>query len=384
MERQRDGEMERQSDTGMSSSLRLSVPPSLHPSISPSRYHRQSLLPQIGPHGQDRLAGARAMLVGCGALGTVIAEQLVRAGIGMLRIVDRDIVEMTNLQRQVLFDEQDVHGQKPKAIAAAERLARINSGVKIEPFVTDLHAGNVEDLAGLTGGDARVDLILDGTDTAETRYLLNDVAVKHSIPWIYGACVGMVGRMMAIRPPATACLRCLFPTPPGAGELATCDTAGVFSPVSAVVASLQVSAAIKILVGNPMAVGEQLFVMDLWENQLRPIPTADAKRPDCVACGQRQFDFLDHPRTGSAMTSLCGRNAIQIRPPGNGGKLDLSHLAEKLAAMGSLEQTPYLLRCEIPGSSCLKLTVFADGRLIVQGTTDPNHAKSIYARYIGA
>lgn len=361
------------------------------------RYQRQTLLPQIGATGQARLAKARVLLVGCGALGTVLAEQLARAGVGMLRIVDRDIVELTNLQRQVLFDEQDVREQTPKAIAAARRLGQINSSVRIEPIVADLHAGNAEELAGLTGGDrvdstvdrsadssvdSAVDLILDGTDSVETRYLLNDVSVKHGVPWVYGACVGTVGRAMAIRPPHTACLRCLFPMPSSAGELPTCDTAGVYSPVPAVVASLQSSAALKILVGASEAAGEQLFVIDLWANQFRAIPASDAKRPDCAACGERRYEFLER-RAEGATTSLCGRNAIQIRPPGRPA-FDLTDLAAKLAGAGTLERTPHLLRCQLLEPADLKLTVFGDGRLIVHGTADPDRARSIYARFIGS
>jgi adenylyltransferase/sulfurtransferase len=345
------------------------------------RYQRQTLLPQIGPAGQDRLARARVLLVGCGALGTVMAEQLVRAGVGMIRIVDRDIVELTNLQRQVLFDEQDVREEVPKAIAAANRLARINSTVTIEPVVADVHAGNVEELAGLVAGP-RVDVILDGTDSVETRYLVNDVSVKHALPWVYGACVGTVGRALAICPPATACLRCLFAQPSGAGELPTCDTAGVFSPVPAAVASLQAAAAIKILLGKSEAAGEQLFVMDLWENRLRAISTAHAKRPDCIACGRRHFEYLEH-RAGSATLSLCGRNAIQIRPNGK-ATIDLGELAAKLAAAGTVEKTPYLLRCRLFEPADVKLTVFGDGRLIVHGTADTDRARSIYSRFIGS
>ena len=346
------------------------------------RYQRQTLLPQIGDTGQARLARSRVLLVGCGALGTVAAEQLVRAGVGMIRIVDRDIVELTNLQRQVLFDEQDVREQTPKAIAAANRLGRINSSVRIEPVVADFHAGNAEELAGLIEG-GRIDLILDGSDSVETRYLLNDVSVKHAVPWIYGACVGTVGRAMAIIPPKTACLRCLFVQPNGAGELPTCDTAGVFSPVPAVVASLQAAAAIKILVGKSEAAAEELFVIDLWENHLRAISTAAAKRPDCIACGQRHFEYLEH-RAGSATASLCGRNAIQIRPANWRTAIDLSDLAAKLAGAGKLEQTPHLLRCQLTEPADVKLTVFADGRLIVHGTADPERARSIYARFIGS
>jgi molybdopterin/thiamine biosynthesis adenylyltransferase len=347
------------------------------------RYHRQTILPQIGVAGQSRLAGSRALLVGCGALGSVIAEQLVRAGIGHLRIVDRDVVELTNLQRQVLFDEQDVKEQVPKAVAAGRRLREINSSVTVEPIVVDLHAGNVEELAGIDQKSGRVDLILDGADSAETRYLLNDVSVKHGIPWIYGACVAMAGRMMAIRPPHTACLRCLFPTPAGAGELPTCDTVGVFSPVSAIVASLQAAAAIKLLAGKSEAVKPELIVMDLWDGGIRSIAAADSRRDDCIACGLRHFEFLDQ-RGGSATVNLCGRNAVQVRPAPKSPGVDLSALAAKLSGAGAMERTPFLLRCALNGLGDLKLTVFPDGRLIVQGTTDPDRARSIYARFIGA
>jgi adenylyltransferase/sulfurtransferase len=346
-----------------------------------SRYHRQTLLPQIGSSGQARLAAARVLLVGCGALGTVIAEQLVRAGAGFLRIVDRDIVELTNLQRQVLFDEADVREQTPKAVAAFNRLRQINSAIAIEPVVADVHSGNVEELAGIAPGQKPVNLILDGTDSVETRYLLNDVSVKHAVPWIYGACVGTVGRAMAFLPPTTACLRCVFPAPMGVGELPTCDTAGVFSPVPAVVASLQVSAALKILVGQPSAAGQHLFMVNLWENQLRAVCADDSKRDDCVACGVRRYEFLDH-RASSATTSLCGRNSVQVRPA-TGAKLDLDQLAGKLRNAGDVERTPHLLRCRLQ-TGALDLTVFPDGRLIVQGTNDKERARSVYAKFIGA
>lgn len=352
------------------------------------RYHRQTLLPQIGSSGQARLAASRVLLVGCGALGTVMAEQLVRAGVGFLRIVDRDWVELTNLQRQLLFDEQDVREQTPKAIAAARRLGKVNSSVVIEPVVTDLHSGNVEQLitvtpsSGVSDEGNAFDLILDGADSVETRYLLNDVSVKHGIPWIYGACVAMTGRALAIRPPKTACLRCLFPTPPSPGELPTCDTAGVFSPVSAIVASLQTAAAIKLLIGAAEDF-PPLYVLDVWDNFMRAMPTTDSKRSDCPTCGQRRFEFLDHP-SGSSTTALCGRNAMQVRPAASNAKIDLPMMARKLSAAGAIETTPYLLRCQLPPPENLKLTLFPDARLIIHGVTDPDRARSIYARYVGA
>jgi adenylyltransferase/sulfurtransferase len=305
---------------------------------------------------------------------------MVRAGVGTVRIVDRDIVELTNLQRQVLFDEQDVREQLPKAVAAVNRLRRINSDVDIEAVVADVHAGNIEELAGLVDGEKPVDLILDGTDSIETRYLLNDFSVKYSVPWVYGACVGMAGRAMAFRPPATACLRCLFHSPMGAGELPTCDTAGVFSPVPAIVASLQSSAAMKILVGKAEA-GDAMFVIDLWDNHVRAIATTDAKRGDCICCGQRRFEFLE-TRAGSTTANLCGRNSVQVRPPPGHVTFDMGLLAQKLTAVGQVERTPYLVRCQLSQSG-LNLTLFPDGRLIVQGTTDADRARSVYAKYIG-
>lgn len=352
--------------------------------MEPDRYHRQTLLPPIGRAGQGRLAAAHVVLVGCGALGSVLAEQLVRAGVGSLRVIDRDVVELTNLQRQVLFDESDAREGRPKAVAAARRLGEINSTVRVEPLATDFHAANAEALADLDGrpGTRRPDLILDGTDNVETRYLINDLSVKHSVPWVYGACVGMEGRVMPIRPPATACLRCVFPEPPGLAELPTCDTAGVLGPVAGVVASLQAVAAIKLLSGNVGAVGEELLAFDLWANRVRSVSTAGAKAPECKACGRGEYEFLNR-RTDGRSISLCGRDAIQVRPPAGLGRVDLTRLASRLRAAGVVEQTPHLLRCELRESKGLRLTLFPDGRMIVAGTTDPDRARSLYARYVG-
>jgi molybdopterin-synthase adenylyltransferase len=343
------------------------------------RYHRQVLLPQIGRIGQDRLGAACVLVVGCGALGGMIAEQLVRAGVGTVRIADRDLVELTNLQRQVLFDESDAREQTPKAVAAARKLRQINSQVTIEAMVVDVHAGNAERFAGLENGLKPVNLILDGTDNAETRYLLNDVAVKHGIPWVYGGCVGTEGRCMAMHPPHTACLRCLFPQPPAAGELPTCDTAGVLGPAATVVASLQTTAGLKMLLENPA--DEQLISVDLWSGRFKSVSTSSAKRPDCPTCGHGHFDFLDST-SGGASTSLCGRNAVQIRPA-SAATVDLQMLSEKLSSAGQVHRNQYLLRCELHDPRNLKLTVFADGRAIVDGTADPERAKSIYARFVG-
>lgn len=359
------------------------------------RYHRQTLLPQIGPAGQARLGGSRVLLVGCGALGSVMADQLVRAGVGHLRIADRDIVELSNLQRQVLFDEADARDRLPKAEAAARRLGQINSIVQVEPLVVDLHSGNIEELVGLrwhglpghefpshglearaTSGAERVDVILDGTDNAETRYLVNDVAVKHGISWVYGGCVGVEGRVMAVTPGVTPCLRCLFPTPPARGELPTCDTAGVLGPAAAIVASLQAVAAIQLLTGQTPA--KQLLAMDLWNGRFHAVGLETSRRDECLCCGQRHFEFLDS-RPADAGVKLCGRQAIQIQ--GGRGRLDLHSIAAKLAAVGEVQETRFLVRCGLGDG--LELTVFADGRAIVQGTEDLKRARSIYARYVG-
>ena len=317
------------------------------------------------------------MLIGCGALGTVIADQLVRAGVGHLRICDRDVVEATNLQRQVLFDESDAEAGTPKAIAAAQRLSRINSTVRIEPHVVDVHSGNIEEFIEGRSGASRASVILDGSDNADVRYLINDAAVKHGVPWVYGGCVGTSGRVMAILPGKSPCLRCLFPDPPGAGELETCDTAGVLAPAAAVVASLQVVAAMKILLGH--RVDEQLVTLDLWQGRIQTISTVGGRRDDCSTCGRRQFAFLD--RSASGTTTLCGRDAVQVLPATRTA-LSFERMANRLATAGTVESTPHLVRCRLTESG-LALTVFPDGRAIVKGTTDPAVARSVYARYVG-
>ena len=346
----------------------------LHPRtrLDTSRYHRQELLPQIGKDGQARLAAGRVLLVGCGALGCTIAEQLARAGVGRLRIVDRDVVEWSNLQRQVLFDEVDARDATPKAIAAKARLARINSGVAVEAVIADVHAGNAVQLA------AGVDVILDGTDNVDTRYLLNDVASCHETPWVYGACVGTEGRVMPVVPGKTACLRCVFPEPPAGSELPTCDTAGVLGPVAAVVGSLQAVEAIRLLVGGPEEGRSALWSADLWAGRART--TALERQPDCPTCGRREFSFLSKPPGQS--TTLCGRRSVQVRPARE-VRLDLAGAARKLGGVGEVQQTPFLLRCRLADESGVELTLFADGRLIVSGTTDGDKARSLYARYVG-
>jgi adenylyltransferase/sulfurtransferase len=349
--------------------------------IQADRYNRQTLLPQIGSRGQERLSRSRVLLVGCGALGTVLADQLVRAGIGLLRLVDRDIVDLSNLQRQTLFDETDARNQTPKAIAAAHRLRAANSQVTIDPIIADVDSDNIDNLIriGEGGADSQYcDLILDGTDNAETRFLLNDVAVKHGIPWVYGGCVATEGRVLAIQPGKTACLRCIFREPPAAGELPTCSTAGVLAPAAAMVASLQAVAAIKILTGNndPQA----LISFDVWSGRYQSLSMAEGRQADCPACGQRRFDFLDRPSGGPRV--LCGRNAVQFHA-NKERKLDLPSLAIKLDGTGELRPSPHLLHYQPSDDRLIDFSIFSDGRVIVHGVGDVPRARTIYARYLG-
>ena len=339
------------------------------------------------------------LLVGCGALGCTIAELLTRAGVGRIVIADRDIVELTNLQRQTLFDESDAREGLPKAVAAVRRLGQINSSIAIDPLVVDVDADGIETLVVRSTGfqpvpnvehglearatRARVDLILDGTDNVATRFLINDVAVKLGVPWIYGACVGTEGRVMTVRPGSGPCLRCVFPEPPTPGELATCDTAGVLGPVASIVASLQALAAIKILSGNDAAIANEMMVLDLWANRVTSISSEGAKRDDCVCCARRDFQFLNSSDRDTAI-KLCGRNSIQIRlAPGANGPMSLVDLAGRLRSAGEVQASAFMVRCTLQEMG-LSLSAFADGRILVHGTNDPARARSVVARFIGA
>jgi molybdopterin/thiamine biosynthesis adenylyltransferase len=337
----------------------------------PRRYSRQVLFRGIGAAGQSALSASRVVLVGCGALGTFHASLLVRAGVGTLRVIDRDFVEESNLQRQILFDEQDVRDLMPKAMAAERKLRQVNSLVQIEGVVEDVNPSTVHRL--LEG----FDLILDATDNFDVRFLINDYAVKHGIPWVYGACVGSEGLTFAILPGETPCLRCVFESAPPAGLSPTCDTAGVIGPVVGAVASLQVAEAMKILSGHRELVNRRITRMELWENRLDMVdlPPRDEA---CPCCGRHEFSYLDGAQ-GSDATSLCGRNSIQINRR-DGTQLDLAALASRLAPLAKLEGNRFLLKIAIDG---YQLTVFPDGRAVVSGTTDPGVAKSLYARYVG-
>jgi len=331
------------------------------------RYSRQILFQGIGETGQQRLLDARVVVVGCGALGTFQAGALARAGVGSLRIVDRDYVELSNLQRQWLFDESDVAQALPKAVAAVRKLAAINSGIRVDPVVADLAPGNVDDLLGES------DLILDGTDNFETRYLINDYAVSHAHPWVYGAAVGSYGISMAVAPGKTACLRCVYPDSPE-GAQATCETAGVLGSITALIASLQVSEAVKILCGAEPS--RKITTVDVWSGEIRQM-TQPGPQDRCPACGLREFPYLNGDKL--APVSLCGRNAVQIHECAR--PLDLRELAGRLSPLGQVRANEFALRFDMPP---YLLTVFPDGRAIVKGTTDVGIARSLYARYIGS
>ena len=335
------------------------------------KYSRQMLFAGIGPAGQQRLLASRAVVVGCGAIGAAAANLLVRAGVGYLRIIDRDFVEPSNLQRQTLFDESDALHVLPKAVAAERRLRSINSSVAVEGIVADLSPRNVEALL------AEVDVLLDGTDNFETRFLINDVAVKSGRPWIYAAGVASYGLTMTIRPGATPCLACLLESGTAAQGLEeTCDTIGVLGPIVNLIASLEVAEALKLLSGHPEALHGRLLSCDVWTGRMQSLGAA--RHPECRACARRDFTYLQgeaQPRI-----TMCGRDSVQIHERARA--LDLGVLGVRLRPLvENLRQNDFLLRFRI---APYEMTVFADGRAILKGTQDPAVARSLYARYIGA
>ncbi len=333
------------------------------------RYSRQILFAGLGEEGQRRLLAARAAIVGCGALGTFQADSLARAGVGRLRLVDRDYVEWSNLQRQCLFDESDAAEGLPKAVAAARRLSKVNSGIEVVPEVADLTPSNIAELLG------EADVVLDGTDNFETRYLINDFCVSRGIPWIYGGAVASYGLAMPVLPGRTACLKCIYPEPPS-GAQPTCETAGVLNTVPALIASIQSAEAIKILSGRADAVSTRITTIDVWTGLVRQV-RQPAPDPDCLACGQRRFVHLEG--AGRAPISLCGRNAVQIHERSR--PVDLDRLKAALAPLGQVRANEFALRFFLPP---YEMTVFPDGRAIIKGTTDIGLARSLYARYVGS
>ena len=333
------------------------------------RYSRQVLFRGIGVEGQRKLSASRITIVGCGATGSVLASLLARAGVGTIGIIDRDYVEPSNLQRQSLFDEADAAESLPKAIAAARKIAAFNSEIVVEPHIADLTPTNIEAL--FEGAQ----LILDGTDNFETRYLINDFAVKNSVPWIYTAAVGSYGVTLNVLPGKTACLACIFSDPPQ-GTFETCETAGILNSAVNLVASIAATEAVKLLVGADECLRHTLLSFDVWRNERAEV-AADKPRPGCRVCGEHEFPHLagaDRPHI-----TLCGRNSVQIherhRP------VDLAEMSERLKPLGTVRHNDFVLKF---WHEPYEMTLFPDGRAIIKGTTDKTIARSLYARYVGS
>jgi adenylyltransferase/sulfurtransferase len=336
------------------------------------RYSRQMILPGWGREGQERLAAKTAVVVGCGALGSHIASHMVRAGVGRLVLADRDFVEWHNLPRQALYSEADAAAGAPKAVAAARRLRQINSLVEIEAHVMDVNADTVEDLI------AGADVVLDGADNFEVRYLVNEASVKHGIPWVYGGVLGTYGLTAAILPGETPCLFCLLGPMPRPGAVPTCETAGILGPVVALVAALEATEGLKILLDRREDLLRSLVMVDVWSGDFERAQTQKGKA-DCPVCDAGRYELLEAEQ-GSMTAVLCGRNAVQIAPR-PAAPVDLALLAERLAGVGTVTANEYLLRMDVEG---VQFTVFADGRTIIKGTDDAVRARALYARYVGS
>ena len=359
-----------------------------------SRYHRQMLLPGFGEDGQRKLLDSTVLIMGCGALGTVAADMLARAGVGHLRIVDRDFIELTNLQRQVLFDEQDVADAIPKAEAAKRKIARSNSQVKVTAIVDDLNHGNIERYA------AGADVLIDGLDNFETRYLANDCAVKNAIPYLYGGAVSTVGMAYSILPHtsgedawwetvsggsrATPCYRCIFEEAPPPGENLTCDTAGVIGPIVSIIANFQVAEALKILTGNLAQVSRTMLSIDLWANTITQLKVDGVwAEGDCPCCKHGNFEYLEG-KAGSSADSLCGRDAVQLRHRQSPEGIDLEEIANRLERHGKVRRNAFMVRAEVgEDGHQYEITLFADGRAIVKGTGEAGIARGVYSKYVG-
>ncbi|MFC2020617.1 ThiF family adenylyltransferase [Chloroflexota bacterium] len=332
------------------------------------RYSRQILFSEIGEKGQEKLGNSSVVIIGCGALGNIIATSLVRAGVGKVRMVDRDFIEYNNLHRQVLFDEEDIEARLPKAIAAERHLKKVNSSVEVEGVVADVNYTNIESL--VTGAD----LILDALDNLETRLLINDVSMKHKIPWIYGGAIASSGMTMNIIPGETPCFRCFWTSPTARGVTLTCDTAGVISPAPFIIGSLQATEAMKILVGAK-EINRDLLVIDVWRGEFNHLRLGH--RTDCPSC-QGEYEFLS-AKFGTRATSLCGQNAVQILNP-EASHISFERLATRLASIGEVSYNEFMLRFQIDNHD---MVIFPDGRAIVKDTNDESLAKGLYAKYIG-
>ncbi len=336
-----------------------------------NRYSRQILFPPIGAPGQQHIMKGRAVLIGCGGLGTVLADILVRAGIGFLRIVDRDFVEESNLQRQLLFDLKDVKDNMPKAVAARRRLRAINPEVEIEAVVKDVDSSSIISLV------KGVDIILDGTDNFEIRFLINDVAVSQNKPWIYGGAVGSSGMTATIIPGETPCLRCIFEEAPPPGTTPTCDNAGVLASIIHIIGSIQASEALKLLSGAKADITSGLLFIDVWGCEYRKVEMRGA-RDDCDTCVKRNFEYLNAQR-GSFVTSICGRNAVQISWKED-HEISLPEMAETLKNSGKVTANKFMLKFSNDEAT---ITLFPDGRAIIEGTSDTQRARELYAKFIG-
>lgn len=337
------------------------------------RYSRQILFEGIGAQGQKRLASAHATVIGCGALGSSIIETLARAGVGRIRIIDRDFVEVSNLQRQQLYDETDARTALPKASAARKRIRRINSQVRVEAIVEDVNASNIERLIHDT------DLVLDGTDNFETRFLINDACVKLFKPWVYGAVVSSYGLTMTVIPEVTACLRCIFENLPPPGSAPTCDTAGVILPIISLITSIQCTEALKLLTGQQHLLHKGLLQIDIWKGSYTRLNIEGFReRNTCKCCQDRIFEYLETTHHELTAT-LCGRNSVQILPRTK-VRIDLKELAERLRPIGEVQVNRFLLRFK---SAEAEFTVFPDARSIIHNTKDERVARSLYARFIG-
>jgi adenylyltransferase/sulfurtransferase len=337
-----------------------------------ARYARQIIFPGIGEEGQRALLKARVSIIGVGATGSVLANHLARAGIGFLRLIDRDFIELNNLQRQLLYDEDDITALLPKAVAAARKLRRINSSIAIEEIVAEVTPANI------TGFVSDVDLVMDGTDNFATRYLINDACVKLGKPWVYCGVIAAYGMTMTIRPHRSPCLRCVMGDLPAPGTVPTCDVAGVIGPIVTLMGSIAAVEAVKLIVGHGN-LNPGMIYADLWEHSFDQFDLG-GPRSDCPTCGRAEYPFLS-AETGSRTTALCGRDAVQVSVIG-ARALDLGALADRLraAGIGTVRHNPYLLRFEIDG---YEFTVFGDGRAIIKGTADEARASTLYARYIG-
>lgn len=336
--------------------------------VTPERYSRQVLFGGIGEAGQRRIGAAHVVLVGCGAIGAASADRLGRAGVGRITVIDRDFVEVSNLQRQTLFTEEDARQRLPKAVAAQRRLRQINSEIAVEPVVADVTARTVARLVG------RPDVVVDGSDNFETRFLLNDYCVREGVPWVYGGAVGGEGRAMGIIPGRTACLRCAMEELPTPGSTATCDQAGVLGATTGAVGALQSAAALRILVGGTAE--SRIVILNVWTGEARSV--ALSRRSDCAACGRREFPFLDG-KAASLATVMCGRRMVQITPAQE-TTLDLAALAERLRATGEASYNGFLLTVK---EGELEMTLFPDGRALVKGTEAEAKARAFYARVMG-